>query len=90
LGENDPNETEEQQSSAQITQGTDPDIQTDPAAGVAPPDSADEAALAASTPATPMPPAENPRTLRDDRVRGETHVRSDNPEPPAGGAKGKT
>jgi hypothetical protein len=68
MGEMDPNEPEEQQSSAQI-QGTDPDIQTDPAAGVE----------------SPEPAPENPRTPRDDRARGETHVHSDNPEPPTAG-----
>jgi hypothetical protein len=86
MGEIDPNEPEEQQSSAQI-QGTDPDIQTDPAAGVeaaeaAAPPGQQAPAGRAGTASAPPPPVENPRTQRDDRARGETHVHSDSPEPP--------
>jgi hypothetical protein len=97
VGEIDPNEIEEQQSSAQIAQGTDPEIQTDPAAGTAPADPAQAPAETAAAsaddplredpddlaahPRAPIPTAERPRTLRDDRARGETHLHTDNPEP---------
>ena len=104
VGELDPNEPEEQQSSTQIA-GTDPDVQTDPAAGaepaddVAAPDGGDARVARAATaprrtaretrqPGSPIPPMERPRTMRDDRARGETHQHTDNPEPLHGGAGG--
>jgi hypothetical protein len=89
VGEIDPNEPEEQMSSAQIA-GSDPDVQTDPAAGTAPADDTsgedpgDEAAPARRAPAS----AEPPRTQRDDRARGETHHPTDNPEPATAGPGG--
>ena len=103
MGEIDPNEPEEQMSSAQVA-GSDPEARTDPAAGAAPADPegargtegpreraaagdstrADRGGTAAE--ARPSPPAERPRTMRDDRARGETHNASDNPEPVAQGA----
>jgi hypothetical protein len=103
VGELDPNDSEEQQSSAQIA-GTNPEIQTDPAAGEGKPDTGtndpgtaradaanaqDEAARAeVMQPGRPIPPQERPRTMRDDRARGKTHLRTDNPEPMPGGAGG--
>ena len=98
VGELDPNEPEEQQSSTQIA-GTDPDVQTDPAAGAEPADEADPGTTGAARaahaedasrgpaqdrvmqPGRPIPPMERPRTMRDDRARGETHHHTDSPEP---------
>lgn len=104
MGEIDPNEPEEQMSSAQIA-GADPDARTDPAAGEAPADAEDsrgddgpreraasgdsrreDRADAGSDPRQPVPSAERPRTVRDDRARGETHNPTDNPEPVSQGA----
>jgi hypothetical protein len=89
IGETDPNEPEEQQSSAQIVQDAESGVQTDPAAGATPADPAIPAGpagdtlTAAEAARAPAQPAERPRTLRDDRARGETHVHNDSPEPPA-------
>jgi hypothetical protein len=89
IGETDPNEPEEQQSSAQIVQDAESGVQTDPAAGAAPAGPAipagpaGDATVAAEAAGSPSSPAERPRTVRDDRARGETHVHNDNPEPPA-------
>jgi len=104
VGEIDPNEPEEQMSSAQIA-GADPDARTDPAAGEAPADPEDarggdgprERAASgesrredrgepAADPRRPIASAERPRTIRDDRARGETHNPTDCPEPVKQGA----
>jgi len=103
VGELDPNDSEEQQSSSQIA-GTNPDVQTDPAAGAGTPDTGksdpgtarahagdapDESAHdGVMQPGRPMPPHERPRTMRDDRARGKKHLQTDNPEPMPGGAGG--
>src|SRR5262249_45745771 len=97
VGEIDPNEPEEQMSSAQIA-GSDPDVRTDPAAGTEPADTEpagtepadtegarDEPSADAHARQT-LPPPERPRTVRDDRARGETHSPTDNPEPVSQGA----
>jgi hypothetical protein len=99
VGEIDPNEPEEQMSSAQVA-GSDPDVRTDPAAGEAPPDPEDarvgddrptrastadavrtDPGKPAAAPRQPLPAEERPRTIRDDRARGQTHNPTDNPEP---------